>query len=206
MAEIKKAPQKKNRELDVEKMTEEEMIAQLKSDPGVVINSEKNEAADDLAKTVKEKSKTAQYIEDVKQEMRVTTWPSKADVAKWSVGLFVILIFFALLTFAADTYAIAPVLYAISGVFEALYMDWYTYVVIAIFVISGILLFITVMMHQGGDASGISDSLASSVSPDSGLGVVNKNLDKFTIICGIVFVICLILLMWVLPTGTIITG
>ena len=204
MAEKRKAPQKKDRELDIEKMTEEEMIAQLKSDPGVVVTSETQEAADDLAQAVKEKSKLAQYLSDVKQEMKVTSWPSRPEVAKWSAGLFAVLIFFAAFTFVADTYAIAPLLYTISGLFEALYLEWYSYVVIVLFVLSGVLLFITVMMHQGGDASGISESLVTSMSPDSGLNIVNKNLDKLTIVCGIVFVVCLILLMWVIPTGVII--
>ena len=70
-------------------------------------------------------------------------------------------------------------------------------------VISGIGLVIFILMHSG-KGTGISDAIASSMySTQTGTSIIEKNLDRITIICAIVFMVTLILLMIFFPHGTI---
>ncbi len=73
-------------------------------------------------------------------------------------------------------------------------------------VISGIGLIIFVLLHSG-KGTGVSDMIASSVySSQTGTSIVEKNLDRITIILAIVFFVSLIVLMIVYPQGTITPG
>lgn len=70
-------------------------------------------------------------------------------------------------------------------------------------VISGLGLIIFILLHSG-KGTGISDMIASSVySTQTGTSIVEKNLDRITIIFAVVFLISLIVLMVVYPHGTI---
>ena len=70
-------------------------------------------------------------------------------------------------------------------------------------VISGLGLVIFVLLHSG-KGTGISDMIASSVySTQTGTSIVEKNLDRITIVLAIVFFVCLIILMIAYPHGTI---
>ena len=69
-------------------------------------------------------------------------------------------------------------------------------VFIALLLISGIGMIVFIMLHSG-KGTGVSDAISSAFS------LVEKNLDKFTIICGVVFFISLIVLMLIYPQGTI---
>ena len=69
--------------------------------------------------------------------------------------------------------------------------------------ISGIGLIIFILMHSG-KGTGVSDMIASNVfSTQSGTSIIEKNLDRITIICAAVFMISLLVLMIVFPHGTI---
>ena len=71
--------------------------------------------------------------------------------------------------------------------------------------LSGVLTVILVLMHSG-KGTGISDMIASSVySSQTGTSIVEKNLDRITIIFAVVFLLSLIALMIVYPSGTIAT-
>lgn len=71
---------------------------------------------------------------------------------------------------------------------------------------SGIGLIAFIMLHSG-KGTGISDMIASAVySSQSGTSIVEKNLDRITIICVIVFTISLIALMFLYPQGTVATS
>ncbi|WP_160212386.1 preprotein translocase subunit SecG [Adlercreutzia aquisgranensis] len=73
-------------------------------------------------------------------------------------------------------------------------------------VLSGIGLIIFVLLHSG-KGTGVSDMIASSVySSQTGTSIVEKNLDRITIILAIVFFVSLIVLMIVYPQGTITPG
>ena len=70
-------------------------------------------------------------------------------------------------------------------------------------VISGIGLIIFILMHSG-KGTGISDMIASSVySTQTGTSIVEKNLDRITIIFAIIFIVSLLVLMVIYPQGSI---
>ena len=69
--------------------------------------------------------------------------------------------------------------------------------------LSGIGLVVFILMHSG-KGTGVSEMIASNVySTQSGTSIVEKNLDRITIICAIVFLVSLIVLMIIFPKGTI---
>ena len=70
-------------------------------------------------------------------------------------------------------------------------------------VLSGIGLIIFILMHSG-KGTGISDMIASSMySTQTGTSIIEKNLDRITIGCAIVFLLSLVVLMIIYPHGTI---
>lgn len=74
---------------------------------------------------------------------------------------------------------------------------------IVLLVISGAGLIIFIMLHSG-KGTGVSDMIASSLySTQSSANLIEKNLDRITIIFAIIFILVLIILMIVYPQGTI---
>lgn len=72
--------------------------------------------------------------------------------------------------------------------------------------LSGIGLIIFILMHSG-KGTGVSEMIASNVySTQSGTSIVEKNLDRITIICAVVFIVSLVVLMIIFPQGTIEAG
>ncbi len=70
-------------------------------------------------------------------------------------------------------------------------------------VASGIGLVVFVLLHSG-KGTGVSDMIASQVyNNQSGSSIVEKNLDRITIILAAIFLISLIVLMVVYPQGAI---
>ena len=64
-------------------------------------------------------------------------------------------------------------------------------ILIALLVISGLGLIIFILLHSG-KGTGISDMIASSVySSQTGTSIVEKNLDRITIIFAVVFLLSL---------------
>ena len=75
--------------------------------------------------------------------------------------------------------------------------------ILVVWAVSGIGLIIFVLLHSG-KGTGLSDMIASSVySSQSGTNIVEKNLDRITIILAVVFILSLIALMLIYPQGTI---
>lgn len=73
-------------------------------------------------------------------------------------------------------------------------------------VLSGVGLVIFILMHSG-KGTGISDAIASSMySTQTGTSIIEKNLDRITIICAIVFMVSLLVLMIIFPHGSITQG
>lgn len=69
--------------------------------------------------------------------------------------------------------------------------------------LSGIGLIIFILMHSG-KGTGISDAIASSMySTQTGTSIIEKNLDRITIVCAIIFMVSLLVLMIIYPHGTI---
>ncbi len=69
--------------------------------------------------------------------------------------------------------------------------------------ISGTGLIIFILLHDS-KGTGVSDMIASSVySAQTGTGVVQKNLDRITIVLAIIFLVTCVILMIIYPHGTI---
>lgn len=76
-------------------------------------------------------------------------------------------------------------------------------ITLILLVVSGIGLIVFILLHSG-KGTGISDMIASSVySTQTGTSIVEKNLDRITIIFAVVFLLSLIVLMIIYPQGTI---
>lgn len=78
-------------------------------------------------------------------------------------------------------------------------------IVITLLVLSGLGLIVFILLHSG-KGTGISDMIASSVySTQTGTSIVEKNLDRITIVLAIVFIVSLIVLMVIYPQGAVAT-
>jgi len=72
-----------------------------------------------------------------------------------------------------------------------------------IWLVSGILSILLVLMHSGR-GTGVSEVIAASMyNASSGSGVWEKNLDRLTIICATVFVVDILVMALFFPLGTI---
>ena len=76
-------------------------------------------------------------------------------------------------------------------------------ILLVLLVISGLGLIVFILLHSG-KGTGVSDMIASSVySSQSGTSIVEKNLDRITIVLAIIFMLSLIALMLIYPQGSI---
>lgn len=76
-------------------------------------------------------------------------------------------------------------------------------ILLVLLFVSGTGLVIFILMHSG-KGTGISDAIASSMySTQTGTSIIEKNLDRITIICAVVFIVTLILMMIFFPVGMI---
>ena len=76
-------------------------------------------------------------------------------------------------------------------------------VVLVIMFISALLTIILVLMHSG-KGTGVSDMIAASLyNASAGSGILERNLDRLTIITSVSFVIWLLILAITFPNGSI---
>ena len=69
--------------------------------------------------------------------------------------------------------------------------------------LSGALTVILVLMHSG-KGTGVSDMIASSIyNSGTGSGVLEKNLNRLTVITATVFIVCVIVMALTFPVGSI---
>ena len=69
--------------------------------------------------------------------------------------------------------------------------------------LSGALTVILVLMHSG-KGTGVSEMIASSLyNSGTGSGVLEKNLNRLTVITATVFVLCVVVMALTVPTGTL---
>lgn len=69
--------------------------------------------------------------------------------------------------------------------------------------IDGIALVLLILMHSG-KGTGVSEMIAGSMySNTGGSGIVEKNLDRLTIITALIFVILLLVFMIIFPLGSV---
>ena len=75
--------------------------------------------------------------------------------------------------------------------------------VLIVWAVSGVGLIVFVLLHSG-KGTGVSDMIASSLySTQTGTNIIEKNLDRITIMFAIVFMLSLLALMLLYPQGTI---
>lgn len=75
--------------------------------------------------------------------------------------------------------------------------------VLIVWAVSGVGLIVFVLLHSG-KGTGVSDMIVSSLySTQTGTNIIEKNLDRITIIFAIVFMLSLLALMLLYPQGTI---
>lgn len=73
----------------------------------------------------------------------------------------------------------------------------------AVWALSAIALIALVLMHSG-KGTGVSDMIASSLyNSSAATGVMEKNLDKLTVIVAVVFSVCVVLAMFFFPQGIV---
>ncbi len=76
-------------------------------------------------------------------------------------------------------------------------------ILFVVWLISAVLTVLLVLMHSGR-GTGVSEIIAASMyNANSGSGVWEKNLDRLTVICAVVFVVCILVMALVFPLGTI---
>ncbi len=69
--------------------------------------------------------------------------------------------------------------------------------------LSGALTVILVLMHSG-KGTGVSDMIASSLyNSGTGSGVLEKNLNRLTVITSTVFILCVLIMALTFPTGSL---
>ena len=77
------------------------------------------------------------------------------------------------------------------------------YAVIVIWAISAIGLIVFVLLHSG-KGTGLSEAIAGSVyGGDTGTSIVEKNLDRITVVFAVIFIICLLVMMVIYPCGSV---
>ena len=75
-------------------------------------------------------------------------------------------------------------------------------ILLLLLLVSGVGLIVFILLHSG-KGTGVSDMIASSLYANQGTSIVEKNLDRITIVLAIVFFLTLVALMFVYPQGTI---
>ncbi|MBM6774866.1 preprotein translocase subunit SecG [Olsenella profusa] len=76
-------------------------------------------------------------------------------------------------------------------------------ILVVLLVLSGLLTVALVLMHSG-KGTGVSDMIASSIyNSGTGSGVLEKNLNRLTVITTTIFIVCVIVMALTFPTGTI---
>lgn len=74
-------------------------------------------------------------------------------------------------------------------------------IVITVFwAISAIALIVLVLLHSG-KGTGLSEAFGGSMQTSVGTGLIEKNLDRITIVVGVVFILSLLILMFLWPAA-----
>ncbi|NTU88630.1 MAG: preprotein translocase subunit SecG [Actinobacteria bacterium] len=76
-------------------------------------------------------------------------------------------------------------------------------ITLIVWLISAAGLVVFVLLHSG-KGTGLSDMIASTMySNTTGTSIVEKNLDRITIVFGVLFIVSLLVLMLIYPQGSV---
>lgn len=79
-------------------------------------------------------------------------------------------------------------------------------ITLIVWAISAVGLIVFVLLHSG-KGTGLSDMIASSIySTTSGTSIVEKNLDRITVVFAVIFILSLLVLMVIYPQGSVVTS
>ena len=82
-------------------------------------------------------------------------------------------------------------------------MAWYNWILVILMFLSGAMTVVLVLMHSG-KGTGISDMIASSLyNSNAGTGVLEKNLDRLTVITCTIFMVSILIMAITFPVGTV---
>ncbi|MCL1880089.1 MAG: preprotein translocase subunit SecG [Actinomycetia bacterium] len=75
--------------------------------------------------------------------------------------------------------------------------------VLIVWLLSGIALILFVLLHSG-KGTGLSDIIAGQIyNNTTGTSLVERNLDRITVVCAVIFFLTLLTLMIIYPQGTV---
>ena len=90
-----------------------------------------------------------------------------------------------------------------NAVLDFMHSTPFTIVVLVIWAISAIGLIVFVLMHSG-KGTGIGEAIAGSIyGSETGSSIVERNLDRITVVFAVIFMVSLLLLMVSYPQGTV---
>lgn len=76
-------------------------------------------------------------------------------------------------------------------------------IIFIVWALSALAIIALVLMHSG-KGTGVSDMIASSLyNSSAATGVMERNLDRLTVIVAVVFAVCVVLCMFFFPQGGI---
>ena len=77
------------------------------------------------------------------------------------------------------------------------------YIILVVWALSALALIALVLMHSG-KGTGVSDMIASSLyNSSAATGIMEQNLDKYTIVAAVVFALCVVACMFFFPQGIV---
>jgi preprotein translocase subunit SecG len=83
-------------------------------------------------------------------------------------------------------------------------MEFLLVFVLIVWLLSAIVMVLSILFHSS-KGTGLSDVIAGQVySSISGSSIIEKNLDRITIISAVVFLVSILVLMLIYPQGTIV--
>lgn len=171
----------------------------------ILAKAQQKEQSKKASKKDKKEGGPAAYVRGTVKELKATTWPKPAELVRWCLIVIATVTLFAVGSMVIDNFVADPVVYAISSL-DLAGADTFGPLDIALVVVlfaSGIGSIFGIYMHAGGDNEGLSDTLSTRLT--GGSGQAQKNLDRITLVCIIVFVVCLVLMMIFYPHGTLVS-
>lgn len=143
------------------------------------------------------------FVKGTGRELKAATWPSAGELVKWCLIVLGTVAIVSILAMVIDNFLATPIIYFISSFSIADgNFGWLAIVLCVLLFLSGIGAVIGIYLHQGGETEGLSDTLATKLT--GGSGQAQKNLDKITLVCIIVFIACVLAMIVVIPEGSII--
>lgn len=156
------------------------------------------------SKQPKEDKGAAAFVKGTIKELKLTTWPRPMELLRWCLIVIAVVALFAVGSMLIDNFIATPLMYWISSL-EVGSQEFgpFDIALVVVLFLSGIGAIVGVYMHQGGDTEGLSDTMATRLT--GGSGQAQKNLDRITLACIIVFIACLVACMLIYPQGSIIS-